>query len=157
MGGSPKGYREIGETYCPVSEHDGRLIQKRLATRRNYEQKTCFATDEIQISFGRADVLETRWDGTLVEYEVKVSKADFESEMCVIRSLVAGGEVPNPDGNPKISKHSAYLSGPKKETRPGVARIVPKYFSFVVPPFLEKHAKESLKGTPYGLMVAEDC
>lgn len=120
---------------------------------------------------GIADVLCVNWNHFTHEYEVKVSKADLAGELktiqllCDVTSLFHEGKKNYLDEIrtfSKLDKHCHYLQrvppgeemGFRMFGKPTDFSTMPNKFSFVVPPDLKDYAKENLKNTPYGLMVA---
>ena len=145
----PRWYREINLRYKPSSAYNAPRIQEDWAKNRNNEQKVCFATDEMAIAYWRADVLEVRWDHSILEYEVKVTKQDFDSELQAIKSVLAKGD----ESGSKYDKHKAYLS--ITEWKRVWKYLVPDYFYFIVTPELAEYCGKSLKWTPYWMYVVE--
>lgn len=133
---------------------------------------------EIALYEGIADVSGIDAGGRLVEVEVKVSWADFKSEIDAISQVqtVEGGLFHSdiwPEGikkrAPKYEKHFLYLRGAEEFCQKRYKRyadldngefvkgqfskcFLPNKFYFAVPRELKERAIEALQGTPYGLI-----
>lgn len=109
------------------------------------------------------DMFGLRRNGYGVEYEIKVSKSDFDREMRCIHAKEESITKYGKDWE-KFIKHRMYLTGKYPKT-PYDLRLeslgfstnqsnifVPNEFYFYVPDFLADHAIEKTQGLPYGVV-----
>lgn len=124
------------------------------------------AVTEGALPLGICDVLAIKDGKQVIEFEIKTSKADLDSELSAIEQIYKG--VPSTRKMPKYYKHkqiyndfmskridarSENLELPMsyrnlyKYDKP----MSPNYFAFAVSPELSAYAATKLAGTPYGV------
>lgn len=128
-----------------------------------------FAVSEIAIHAGIADVLAISDKGSVLEVEVKVDWADFNSELKFIKEIANKSSIFDPwrkNQSGKYEKHWIYLRGAKSFVEERAKTFgkhsheddiekwfLPHRFYFVVPPELEERVLAELEGTPYGVLT----
>lgn len=132
-------------------------LKKALAHHMFWDLKYSVVVDEYSFM----DIFGVRRNGYAVEFEVKISKADFMREI----HLINGSQPEKKFGKDwaKWEKHANYLGREITKTPsvldgiPGYEQMIPKYFipnefNFFVPDYLTEFALTKLVNLPYGLM-----
>lgn len=127
------------------SRHLKRSLMSHLYWRLHFE----YAIDEMNF----IDVLGVRNNGYTAEYEVKVTKSDFDREVRIIKSTREQIYRYGKDWE-KFVKHQLYLTKIMVEQRyaNGKDRFIPNDFYFYVPDYLTQYAVSQLDGLPYGVV-----
>lgn len=140
-------------------------IKQNLLHYLIYERNTPAIT-EGTFGQGICDVLAIKDNKFVMEYEIKTSKPDLDSELNTICFYYKGKECKKLYKDEKHrSMHHAFIhnkileenqmslySGMFSDNVFKITRTVPNYFCFVVPTELADYALEKLKNTPYGLI-----
>lgn len=121
-------------------------ITKDLLSNLVWKQWFHIATHQYTNWFGISDVFWVNKNLFTHEYEIKVSKADFMSEMKYIESIISGVWVHTSEW--KYIKHYHYINAKKWQLR---WYQLPNSFSYVVPEDLASFCLEKLEDTPYWL------
>lgn len=135
-------------------------IKRSLLHYLIYERSTPAIT-EGTFGQGICDVLAIQDSKFVMEYEIKVTKADLDSELNTICHYYNGEECNKLYKNDKHkSLYYAYENGKLLEEQISLYSInfgktiktVPNYFCFVVPTELAAYAVSRLSKTPYGVI-----
>lgn len=106
------------------------------------------------------DIFGIKRSGYCTEFEIKVSKSDFDNELKNIKS-----EQPKTTYEKewtKWKKHAIYLNKQIKDDgtwriknvlEPKKKLFIPNEFCFYVPDYLQDYAIEQLQGLPYGVVA----
>lgn len=138
-------------------------IKQQLLRYLIYERSTPAIT-EGTFGQGICDVLAIKDSKFVMEYEIKVTKADLDSELNTICHYYRNEPCKKLYKDMKHkSLYHAYQSGKLLEEQISMysihfgktIRTVPNYFCFVVPTELADYAVERLKNTPYGVIEAK--
>lgn len=102
-----------------------------------------------------ADVIAVRWSRrTVVEFEIKLSRADLMSEVRAVRIVYGLEDDPerHPDYDFKRKFYSHTKFNKHRHYRESFSRVqAPHMFYFAVPDELVNIAAANLQGTPYGV------
>jgi hypothetical protein len=137
-------------------------IKERLLHYLIYE-RSIPAITEGSFGQGICDVLAIKDQKFVMEYEIKVTKPDLDSELKTICHYYKNEECTKLYKDEKHrSLFHAFHTGQLLEDQLSmysinlgkITRTVPNYFCFVVPKELAAYAVERLSGTPYGVISA---
>jgi hypothetical protein len=134
-------------------------LKKKLAQHLYWRLHYTVVCDE----FNFIDIVGVKRSEYVAEFEIKVTKADFDRE---IRHIMADEKTANHYGRDweKISKHKTYLTGSRPKTNYdlryetfGVTSslpFIPNEFYFYVPEFLAEYATKKVVELklPYGVI-----
>lgn len=135
-------------------------IKQQLLRYLIYE-RSIPAITEGTFGQGICDVLAIKDSKYVMEYEIKVTKADLDSELNTICHYYNGEECKKLYKDIKHkSLYHAYENGKLLEEQISLysvhfgktIRTVPNYFCFALPTELVAYAVERLKNTPYGVI-----
>lgn len=127
------------------------------------------AITEASFGSGICDVLAIKDQKYVMDFEIKVSRADLKSELDAIDYFYNNVQFAHPERLNKYTKHEALYHAVKDKKiwtkphegyyagrLPDMRMTAPNYFCFVVPKELTGYALERLKATPYGLIEIGD-
>lgn len=134
-------------------------LKKELASHLYWRLQYQVVCDEFQF----ADIVGIRKTGYVTEFEIKVSKSDFDRELKCITTKDC--QKYGKDWE-KFSKHRLYLTGElpqtdydKRMSDLGYSTAIsdrvfrPNEFYFYIPDYLVEHAVEKTLDLPYGIVA----
>lgn len=126
-------------------------ITKKLYWHLLWKKWYMVVTHQFANYFWIADIFAVNKSLYTHEIEVKVSKADFLSEMKDIEYIINWWEWLPAWRWSKYNKHLFYINQKDNYTH-NRDELIPNYFSFAVPSDLVRFASEKLQNTPYWLI-----
>lgn len=152
------------DSFLTPEQQNSGFLKKELMSHMYYRLGYAIVVDEFRFM----DVFGIRRNGYGVEFEIKISKSDFDRELKCINSKQESVQEYGNDWE-KFSKHRLYLDGtvPKTQYNLRMEKIYadanmsrnidmkpfrPNEFYFYVPDYLSEYAESQLTFLPYGLV-----
>lgn len=146
-----------------MADYTAREIKKLMLKRLNWRAGYSGAITELQL-FNNADIIAVKYDGHIVEYEIKTSRADLRNELIALRCAWGLEDVHEYEhqgtwqlhnGLRKYSKHLKYATRNPKDKW---WVWIPNYFYLCIPHELCEYAVAQVSSVniPYGVYCI-DC
>lgn len=152
------------DTLLKPEQRNSKFLKSELAHWLYWQLKYTIICDEYQY----ADIFAVKRNGYTSEFEIKVSKSDFDREMRIIKTKPEDVVKWGKDWQ-KWQKHWRYLGNERTRDMMGMAeqtlfdhgicpniddeRYYPNEFWFYVPDYLAEHALKECQGLPYGVVM----
>jgi hypothetical protein len=149
---------QLSESYLKPEQRNSKFMKRELAHHCYWRLGYSVVIDEFQFM----DLFGVNRSGYGIEFEIKVSKSDFDREIKCIKMLECKHYGKDWE---KFSKHRFYLTGKLPQTNYdqqlndlGISNnindnsYIPNEFYFYVPDYLTEYALKKLEGLPYGLI-----
>lgn len=151
------------DTLLKPEQRNSKFLKSELAHELYWRLHYTVICDE----YDYADIFAVKRNGYTSEFEIKVSKSDFDREVRIIKTKKDQIEKWGKDWQ-KWQKHWRYLGNERTRDMMGMAeqtlfdhgicpniddeRYYPNEFWFYLPDYLIDHAVKELAGLPYGIV-----